>query len=71
MTAPSDALFSCTKLKLATGPQPAILLDQTINDMLAYWRENLIPRCSVSRKLEVLSKNFTAIRPNIRSAPGP
>jgi len=28
----------CAKLKLATGWQPAISLDQTIDDMLAYWR---------------------------------
>jgi GDP-4-dehydro-6-deoxy-D-mannose reductase len=29
----------CTKLKLVTGWEPAIPLDQTIDDMLAYWRE--------------------------------
>jgi len=29
----------CTKLKLTTGWEPAISLDQTIDDMLAYWRE--------------------------------
>lgn len=28
----------CTKLALATGWQPAIPLDQTIEDMLSYWR---------------------------------
>jgi GDP-4-dehydro-6-deoxy-D-mannose reductase len=28
----------CTKLKLATAWQPAISLDQTIEDMLLYWR---------------------------------
>ena len=28
----------CTKLKLATGWEPAISLDQTIDDMLVYWR---------------------------------
>jgi len=28
----------CTKLKLATGWEPEISLDQTIDDMLAYWR---------------------------------
>jgi len=29
----------CTKLKLATGWEPAISLDQTIDDMLNYWRQ--------------------------------
>src|SRR5262249_55574115 len=29
----------CTKLKLATGWEPAISLDQTIDDMLSYWRQ--------------------------------
>jgi len=29
----------CTKLRLATGWEPVISLDQTIDDMLAYWRE--------------------------------
>jgi len=29
----------CTKLKLATGWEPAISLDQTIDDMLTYWRQ--------------------------------
>jgi GDP-4-dehydro-6-deoxy-D-mannose reductase len=29
----------CGKLKLATGWEPTISLDQTIEDMLAYWRQ--------------------------------
>jgi GDP-4-dehydro-6-deoxy-D-mannose reductase len=29
----------CTKLKLATGWEPEISLDQTIEDMAAYWRQ--------------------------------
>jgi GDP-4-dehydro-6-deoxy-D-mannose reductase len=29
----------CTKLRLATGWEPAISLDQTIDDMLSYWRQ--------------------------------
>jgi GDP-4-dehydro-6-deoxy-D-mannose reductase len=29
----------CNKLTLATGWEPAISLDQTIEDMLAYWRQ--------------------------------
>lgn len=29
----------CSKLKLATGWEPAISLDHTIEDMLAYWRQ--------------------------------
>jgi GDP-4-dehydro-6-deoxy-D-mannose reductase len=29
----------CTKLKQATGWEPAISLDQTIEDMLSYWRQ--------------------------------
>jgi GDP-4-dehydro-6-deoxy-D-mannose reductase len=29
----------CTKLKIATGWQPAISLERTIDDMLAYWRK--------------------------------
>jgi GDP-4-dehydro-6-deoxy-D-mannose reductase len=29
----------CTKLKLATGWEPAIPLEQTIDDMLNYWRQ--------------------------------
>jgi len=29
----------CAKLKLTTGWEPVISLDQTIDDMLAYWRE--------------------------------
>jgi len=29
----------CTKLKLATGWEPTISLDQTIDDMLSYWRQ--------------------------------
>ena len=29
----------CTKLKQATGWEPAISLDQTIDDMLSYWRQ--------------------------------
>jgi GDP-4-dehydro-6-deoxy-D-mannose reductase len=29
----------CTKLKLATGWEPAISLEQTIDDMLTYWRQ--------------------------------
>jgi GDP-4-dehydro-6-deoxy-D-mannose reductase len=29
----------CTKLKLATGWEPTISLDQTIDDMLNYWRQ--------------------------------
>ncbi len=29
----------CTKMKLATGWQQGISLDQTIDDMLAYWRQ--------------------------------
>ena len=29
----------CTRLKVATGWQPTITLDQTIADMFAYWRE--------------------------------
>ena len=29
----------CTKLMLATGWEPAISLDQTIDDMLSYWRQ--------------------------------
>src|SRR6516165_3558515 len=29
----------CTKLKQTTGWEPAISLDQTIEDMLAYWRQ--------------------------------
>src|SRR5215471_17938094 len=29
----------CTKLKLATGWEPAICLEQTIDDMLSYWRQ--------------------------------
>jgi GDP-4-dehydro-6-deoxy-D-mannose reductase len=28
----------CSKLKLATGWEPEISLDQTIEDMLVYWR---------------------------------
>ena len=29
----------CSKLTLATGWGPAISLDQTIDDMLSYWRQ--------------------------------
>jgi GDP-4-dehydro-6-deoxy-D-mannose reductase len=29
----------CSKLKLATGWEPAISLDQTIEDMMTYWRQ--------------------------------
>ena len=29
----------CGKLKLATGWEPVISLDQTIDDMLGYWRQ--------------------------------
>ena len=29
----------CSKLKPATGWEPAISLDQTIEDMIAYWRQ--------------------------------
>ena len=29
----------CTKLKLATGWEPAVPLEQTIDDMLSYWRQ--------------------------------
>jgi GDP-4-dehydro-6-deoxy-D-mannose reductase len=29
----------CTKIKAATGWEPAISLDQTIDDMLSYWRQ--------------------------------
>ena len=29
----------CTKLKQATGWEPAISLEQTIEDMLSYWRQ--------------------------------
>ena len=39
---PTDELIiwaDCAKLKLATGWEPAISLDQTIEDMLAYWRQ--------------------------------
>jgi GDP-4-dehydro-6-deoxy-D-mannose reductase len=29
----------CSKLKAATGWEPVISLDQTIDDMLGYWRQ--------------------------------
>jgi len=35
----------CSKLKLATGWEPAISLDQTIDDMLNYWRQK--PECAL------------------------
>jgi GDP-4-dehydro-6-deoxy-D-mannose reductase len=35
----------CTKLKLATGWEPTISLDQTIDDMFAYWRQK--PDCAL------------------------
>jgi GDP-4-dehydro-6-deoxy-D-mannose reductase len=33
----------CSKLKAATGWEPAIPLDQTIDDMLGYWRQKSDP----------------------------
>jgi GDP-4-dehydro-6-deoxy-D-mannose reductase len=35
----------CTKLKLATGWEPTISLDQTIDDMFSYWRQK--PDCAL------------------------